>query len=81
MTTSIGTADLDGFTFSTTLPIINSVNPRVGKIGDVVTITGSNFSSTPSNNIVYFGAVKATVSAASTTSLTVTFLQELLIRP
>lgn len=69
--TPIGTVYLDGFTFSTTLPIIAAVNPSVGKVGDVITITGSNFSSTASDNIVYFGAVRATVSAATATSLTV----------
>jgi hypothetical protein len=72
VTTSIGPATRDGFTFSTTLPIIASVNPSAGIPGDMVTITGSNFSSNTSDNIVYFGAVKATVSAATTTSLTVT---------
>jgi hypothetical protein len=35
-------------------------------------ITGTNFNPVASNNIVYFGAVKATVSAASINSLTVT---------
>ncbi len=72
VTTSIGPGTRGGFTFSTTLPIITSVTPSVGMTGDVVTITGSNFSSNASNNIVYFGAVKAIVSAATSTSLTVT---------
>jgi len=71
ITTSTGIVSLDGFTFSTTLPIIAAVNPSVGKVGDVITITGSNFSSTASDNIVYFGAVRAIVSAATPTSLTV----------
>lgn len=53
-------------------PRITSFAPLFGPIGTTVTITGSNFSATPSSNIVYFGAAKATVSAASTTSLTVT---------
>ena len=72
VTTSTGPGTRDGFTFSTTLPIIASVNPSAGMIGDRVIITGSNFSSNASDNIVYFGAVKATVSAATNTSLTVT---------
>lgn len=71
VTTAFGTANLDGFTFSTTLPIITSVNPSSGKVGDIITITGYNFSSTAANNIVYFGAVKVNVSSATTTSLTV----------
>ena len=53
-------------------PTITSFSPASGPIGTTVTITGTNFSSTAASNIVYFGAVKATVSAASATSLTVT---------
>lgn len=53
-------------------PTISSFTPTSGAIGTTVTITGTNFSATPANNIVYFGAVKATVSAATATSLTVT---------
>jgi hypothetical protein len=53
-------------------PLITSFAPLSGSIGATVTIAGSNFSSTPTNNIVFFGAVRATVSAASSTSLTVT---------
>lgn len=53
-------------------PIINSFSPLSGPAGSSVTISGSNFSSTPANNIVYFGVVKATVSSATNTSLTVT---------
>lgn len=55
-----------------TQPIINSFTPKSGAIGSSVVITGNNFSTTPSNNIVYFGAVKAQVTAATATSLTVT---------
>jgi hypothetical protein len=53
-------------------PTISSFSPISGPIGTSVTISGSNFSSTPANNIVFFGAVKATVTAASANSLTVT---------
>ncbi len=53
-------------------PIINSFSPQSGPIGAVLTITGSNFSSSLANNVVFFGAVRANVSSASTTSLTVT---------
>lgn len=52
-------------------PVISSFSPASGPVGTVVTITGSNFSTVPANNIVFFGAVRATVSAATTTSLTV----------
>ena len=53
-------------------PKITSFAPTSGTIGTTVTITGTGFSVTPASNIVYFGAVKATVSAATATSITVT---------
>jgi hypothetical protein len=53
-------------------PAITSFSPASSPVGSVVTITGSNFNSNISNNIVYFGAVKAIITAASATSLTVT---------
>lgn len=53
-------------------PTITNVSPLSGTIGTVVTITGSGFNSTPANNIVYFGAVRAiSVTASSSVSLTV----------
>jgi hypothetical protein len=52
-------------------PVINSFVPTKGPVGTPVIITGSGFSATPANNLVYFGAVKATVTAASANSLTV----------
>lgn len=53
-------------------PGITSFSPLSGPVGSSVTINGTNFSSTPANNIVYFGAVRATVIAASPVSLTIT---------
>ncbi|MFX9031461.1 IPT/TIG domain-containing protein, partial [Acinetobacter baumannii] len=35
-------------------------------------MTGTNFNTTTTNNIVFFGATQATVTAATATSLTVT---------
>ena len=54
------------------VPTITSFTPASAEVGASVTITGTNFDATPANNIVYFGSVKATVTAATTTSLTVT---------
>ncbi len=72
VTTAGGTAALSGFTFILgPPPTISSFTPAVGPIGTTVTITGTNFNATASANIVYFGAVKAAVTSASTTSLTV----------
>ncbi|HEU5168452.1 MAG TPA: IPT/TIG domain-containing protein [Chitinophagaceae bacterium] len=53
-------------------PTINSFSPISGPVGTAVTIIGTNFSATPANNIVFFGAVRANVTTASATSLTVT---------
>ncbi|MBL7850121.1 MAG: VCBS repeat-containing protein [Cyclobacteriaceae bacterium] len=53
-------------------PTITSFNPASGKTGEVITITGTNFSPIPAGNIVYFGATKTTVSVATPTQLTVT---------
>ena len=52
-------------------PAITSFSPLSGPVGTTVTITGTNFNATAANNLVYFGAVKATVVSASSTSLTV----------
>ena len=54
------------------VPIITTFSPLSGSIGTQVTITGKYFSSNASKNIVYFGAVKANIITATTTSLTVT---------
>jgi gliding motility-associated-like protein len=59
-------------TLSAQTPAITSFTPTSGPIGTAVTITGSNFSATPANNVVWFGAVQAAVTAASATELTVT---------
>jgi len=71
----------DGTTFKTytititrlqAAPTITSFSPLLGKPSDVVTITGTNFNTTTTNNIVFFGATRATVTAVTATSLTVT---------
>ena len=51
---------------------ITNLSPTSGSIGSTVTITGTLFSTTASNNIVWFGGVKATVTSATATSLSVT---------
>ena len=52
-------------------PKITFFTPNFGPVGTRVTIKGTNLGANPADNIVYFGATKATVIAASTTSLTV----------
>lgn len=53
-------------------PAITTFSPSAGAVGSTVSITGSNFSTTPANDIVYFGGVKAIVSSATVNSLSVT---------
>jgi len=54
------------------IPAIYDFTPKSAYDGTSITLFGTNFSSIPASNIVYFGAVRANVSAASLTSLTVT---------
>jgi len=53
-------------------PNITTFSPTSGAIGSSVIITGTGFNPTANQNIVFFGATRATVTASSTTSLTVT---------
>lgn len=52
-------------------PTISSFTPA-GSITSTVTITGTNFSTTPANNIVKFNGITATVMASTATSITTT---------
>lgn len=65
-----GSASRAGFTYLQS-PVITGFSPAAGPVGTIVTINGSYFDPTPSNNIVFFGAVKAVVKTASANSLTV----------
>lgn len=53
------------------VPTIASVTPAVGVPGTSVRITGSGFATTAAGNTVTFGDVRATVTTASATALTV----------
>jgi hypothetical protein len=53
-------------------PVITGFSPISGPAGISVTISGTNFSPVAANNTVYFGAVRAVVTAASVTNLVVT---------
>ena len=55
-----------------TTPTITAVSPDTGAYNTTVTITGTNFSTTTTSDIVSFNGNPATVSAASATQLTVT---------
>ncbi len=54
------------------IPTITSIAPAKGKVGQTVVITGIDFSTNPSENIVSFNGVEATVSESTATTLTVT---------
>lgn len=69
ITTPSMQTSINGFTF--VKPSITSFSPAFGPAGTAVNITGLNFSTIPDSNTVWFGAVKATVTSATTTSLTV----------
>ena len=63
---------LIGITLTTfaQVPTITSFSPTSGRPGDVVTLTGTNFNTTPIDNFVFFGAItRATVTAATATSV------------
>jgi hypothetical protein len=72
VTTKGGTVVINGYTFiQPPIPAITSIIPASGPIGTTVTISGSNFDPQSGNNIVYFGGVRAAVTAASNNQLTV----------
>jgi uncharacterized repeat protein (TIGR01451 family) len=54
------------------VPFITSFSPATTVTGTSVTLSGYNFSPTAANNIVYFGSVRGNVTAATSSSLTVT---------
>lgn len=54
------------------VPSVTSIAPNSGYAGDLVVISGKDFSATASENTVNFGTAAATVAKASATSLTVT---------
>lgn len=53
------------------VPVISSLSAASAAVKSEITINGSNFSTTPSNNIVRFGTVTATVKSATATKLVV----------
>jgi uncharacterized protein YjdB len=53
-------------------PVITSLSSYVAIPGTSITISGNDFNASTTNNIVYFGSVRATVTSSNLTSLTVT---------
>jgi hypothetical protein len=52
-------------------PAITEFSPTSGPVNSSVLIVGTNFDPNPSNNIVFFGGVRAVVAVASSETLTV----------
>jgi hypothetical protein len=71
LTSPTGTGSKSGFMCLPGSPQITGFTPDKGSIGTSVTIKGQYFHTTPNKNIVYFGAVRAIVSAATDSTLTV----------
>ena len=82
VTNSAGSGTLAGFTFISTVPTISSFTPTSGKTGQIVTITGTNFTGATSvsfggtaasaYNVVSATSITATVAAGTTGSVSVT---------
>ncbi len=53
------------------IPTISSFAPTSAAVGNTITITGTNFSSIASQNIVFFGGIKATIASGNTSSIVV----------
>ena len=73
VTSANGNVNRAGFTFITAItvpPTITSFSPTKAIPGSNITLTGTGFNTTLSQNTVWIGASKATISAATTTSIT-----------
>ncbi|MGC4096703.1 MAG: IPT/TIG domain-containing protein [Nitrospira sp.] len=59
------------FTVGSGVPTLSSFSPAVGNYGATVTLTGTNYDTTPINNRVAFTAAMGAVATATSTSITV----------
>jgi len=71
VTNSDGSKSLEEFTYIYPAPGVSGISPQSGPVGTTVTITGHGFDPVATNNIVYFGGVKAVVTQGNSNSLTV----------
>jgi hypothetical protein len=73
VTTKDGTSNGPTFTYIVVPPppTITSISPVSGSAGITVTINGTNFKTTPTDNTVKFNGTTATVQTATATALTV----------
>ncbi len=68
--TPVSTVTQNGFIYFTPLRI-SSFSPVSGPVGTVITIQGNQFSSTPSDNIVFIGSIRVPVLSSTPTTITV----------
>ncbi len=60
-----------GFQAVAQKPVITNFSPFKGDVGTTVMITGTGFDAIATNNIVFFGGIKAVVNSATSSQLTV----------
>ena len=70
VTNTAGTGTLAGFTYINTAPVITSFTPTSGKTGQVVNLTGTNF--TGATAVSFGGTAAASYTVVSSTSITAT---------
>ena len=63
------TYDAVGNLLSVTVVSISGFSPTSGKVNTSVTITGTGFSATPSQDMVYFNGTAASITSATTTQI------------
>jgi gliding motility-associated-like protein len=72
VTNSVGTATSAGsLTVTIAPPVITSLTPNTAAPGDTVIIVGTGFDATASNNVVLLDGMRCSITAASSTSLSV----------
>lgn len=64
---AVTTSSTDFVVFQT--PTIASFSPASGVVGSIITITGTNFSTNATNNVVKVNGVTATIASATATSI------------
>ena len=75
MVTSDGLQSTNSLSYTVIQPIIptiTSIDPVKGKIGQTVIITGTDFSTTPAENVVSFNGARASVTESTATTITTT---------
>jgi hypothetical protein len=79
--TTPDTIAVQGLAVMPTRVKLSSITQTHGPVGASITLSGMNFDSHPDSNIVRFGGTRAIVTAASSTSLTVTVPEGSMVAP